>query len=298
MSANIERQNGRVRGAKMKKAVIIGAGQMGRAAYELFNQNSAPVAAFGDNNPASWDYDAPVPVLPVKDALELNPDVILIGVLDGARSAQMQEQLSELRFRGRVIPLSELYGLFDIRGAILRKIAARIRECGVDGDVAELGVYRGDFAWQLNALFPERRLCLFDTFEGFDGRDISAEPQAAGKTAFGDFSGANEADVLARMPHADSVKVFKGRFPDTAANIGERRFALVSVDADLFAPTLAGLEYFYPRLNSGGAILLHDYNSGRFDGIKKAVLAYEKSYGALPLLPLCDLHGTAVILKP
>lgn len=31
---------------------------------------------------------------------------------------------------------------------------------------------------------------------------------------------------------------------------------------------------------------------------KKAVEAYEALHGPLPLVPLCDLHGSAVILNP
>ena len=63
-------------------------------------------------------------------------------------------------------------------------------------------------------------------------------------------------------------------------------------------PTLAGLDFFWPRLSPGGAILLHDYNSLQFDGVRKAVHAFEAEHGPLPLLPLSDLHGTAVILRP
>ena len=57
----------------------------------------------------------------------------------------------------------------------MRLIAEQINALGVPGDVAELGVYRGDFAVLLNLAFSERRLHLFDTFDGFDERDIAAE---------------------------------------------------------------------------------------------------------------------------
>ncbi|MEI3169119.1 MAG: hypothetical protein V8S58_15145 [Lachnospiraceae bacterium] len=56
--------------------------------------------------------------------------------------------------------------------------------------------------------------------------------------------------------------------------------------------------YFYPRLSSSGMILLHDYNNTQFRGCKEAVRQYEQTATPLLLVPLCDLHGTAVILKP
>ena len=119
---------------------------------------------------------------------------------------------------------------------------------------------------------------------------------SSSRAAAHDFSDTRARDVLARMPYEDQVVIRKGFFPETAQGL-EERFALVSIDVDLYAPTLAGLEYFYPRLVRGGAILLHDYNSLQFDGVRKAVEEYERRHGMLPLIPLSDLHGTAVITR-
>ncbi len=282
----------------MKTVVIVGAGQMGQAVCDLINRNSMHVAAFGDNDPACRDESAAIPVLSVREALAKAPDLIIIGVLDAERCGQMKSQLTGLGYTGKMIALGELQSSFDIRGAALRKIAGRIRELGVSGAVAELGVYRGDFAWQLNGLFPDRRLYLFDTFEGFDERDIRAEPHQNTHKARAGFSDTGADEVLARMPHKAMVTVVKGHFPETAGNVTEREFALVSIDADLYKPTLAGLEYFYPRLSGGGVIILHDYGSKRFDGVQKAARSYEAEKGPFTLIPLCDLHGSAIIIKP
>ena len=73
-------------------------------------------------------------------------------------------------------------------------------------------------------------------------------------------------------------------------------FALVSLDPDLYEPTLEGLRYFYPRLAPGGRILIHDYTSCQFEGVKMAVDEYCRAHG-LFVVPLMDLHGTAVLVK-
>ena len=283
----------------MDTVVILGGGMTGRAAKNLLNQNNMDLVAIGDNNPRLWDYDAEIQVLPVEEALRAEPDIVLICVLDPERTAQLTDQVKRTGYGGRILALSDVYHLFDVRGATFRRLAWRIEERHIPGALAELGTYRGDFAWQLNERFPHRPLYLFDTFTGFDRRDIDVEAQVTTTSARNrDFSLTSVQDVLARMPYEGSVVIRQGYFPETARGLEDVSYALVSLDVDLYAPTLAGLEYFWPRLSPGGAILLHDYNSLQFDGVRRAVADYEAVHGSLPLVPLSDLHGTAVIIRP
>lgn len=284
----------------MKTIIILGAGQFGRAARLLLNTGRLQLLAYGDNNPALWNtvLDG-VLVCSVEQAVSMSPDLLMIGVTDQARTDALRRQALQAGFRGSFLLLGDLYAQFDIRSATMLRLAERILQKQVPGAAAELGVYKGDLAWKLNALFPDRPLYLFDTFEGFDARDIAAETSSGySRAAEGDFADTSAEAVLARLPHPERAILRKGFFPETAAGLSDVRYAFVSLDADLYAPILAGLEYFYPRLNPGGIILLHDYNNGRFKGAKQAVADYEAAHQSLPLVPLCDLHGTAVILRP
>lgn len=79
----------------------------------------------------------------------------------------------------------------------------------------------------------------------------------------------------------------------------EERFAFVSVDVDFEGSILESLRYFYPRLNSGGAIFLHGYNNSGLKGVKTAVRRYEKELNVfLAKVPIADEGGTLVIMKP
>lgn len=283
----------------METVVILGAGMMGRAARNLLNLNQMELVAIGDNNPRVWDTQAEVQILPVAEALQADPDYVLIGVIDDERAGQLITQTRELGYTGRIMALSDVYATFDVRGATFRRMADRLCQRGVPGALAELGTYRGDFAWQLNDRFPDRKLYLFDTFEGFDERDIRTEhAKSHAQARPRDFSATSEQDVLARMPYEQQVVIRKGYFPDTARGLEDETFALVSLDVDLYAPTMAGLTFFWPRLAPGGAIMLHDYNSLQFDGVRRALEDYEALNGPLPMVPLSDLHGTAVIIRP
>lgn len=161
----------------------------------------------------------------------------------------------------------------------------------VPGAAAELGVYRGDFARCMNALLPERKLYLFDTFSGFAPEEASGYGEG--------FVRAHQNTavdrVLSALPHPEQAVVRPGYFPQTAKGL-EERFALVSLDVDLEESTYAGLRWFLPRMEPGGYLLLHDYNSPKLPGVRAALRRYEAEAGVrLHAVPLCDVNGTLVI---
>ena len=162
--------------------------------------------------------------------------------------------------------------------------------CAVPGAMAELGVFRGEFAAAMNTLQPDRTLYLFDTFEGFDPAEDAPEGLAAAhETASADA-------VLRRLPSAERAVLRAGLFPETAAGLEGETFALVSLDADLEESTLAGLRWFVPRMEQGGYLLLHDWNHPGLPGVREALARYEAETGQrLAGVPLCDITGTLVI---
>lgn len=185
-----------------------------------------------------------------------------------------------------------------VRVKTLELMAPTIRQ--VPGALAELGVYRGFFAAILNRLFPERTLHLFDTFDGFDPAE--AQRECAQNNCTASFLEAHKNtsayQVLQKMPYPEQVILHPGIFPASLCGL-ETSFALISLDADFEDSTYAGLSYFWPRLNDGGYLLLHDYNSPNLTGVKKAVERYEQEHGMrLPGVPLCDINGTLILCKP
>lgn len=176
-----------------------------------------------------------------------------------------------------------------VRLATLELLCRRLED--VPGAAAELGVYKGFFARSINQLLPERTLYLFDSFQGFAPETRATESfQAAHANTAVD-------RVLDIMPHRSRVVVKPGFFPESLEGL-EERFCLVSLDVDFYQTTLEGLRYFWPRLNPGGYLMLHDWGSPGLPGCAEALRDYERETGArIPSVPLCDVGGSLILCK-
>lgn len=181
------------------------------------------------------------------------------------------------------------------RGALFLAIRTLKAE-GIEGSFAEVGVYKGTTSRLIHRQDPERRMLLFDTFAGFDERDLAAESNAS---ANGDhrFTDTSVEGVLRFMEANDKVEVRQGWFPETTAGLESERYALVSLDADKYGPTKAGLDYFFPRLAAGGYLFLHDYNSPESNrDVARAVREFMADKAESPV-EIPDLNGSLVIRK-
>ncbi|CAI9121126.1 TylF/MycF/NovP-related O-methyltransferase [Brytella acorum] len=136
-------------------------------------------------------------------------------------------------------------------------------QAALPGVMAEFGVYQGASAAVLCAAKGSRPLHLFDTFEGLP------EPSTKDGKVFssGQFKG-----TLPRVKNAlrgyTDVHYHRGIFPETAHGLEDLRFSFVHLDVDLHDATLAGLEFFYPRMVPGGIILTHDHSI--IEGVARA----------------------------
>ena len=184
-----------------------------------------------------------------------------------------------------------------VRLATLELLCKRLKN--VPGNAAELGVYKGGFARCINYLMPERKLYLFDSFEGFDNSE--AQKEKAQQNCTEAFVNAHKntsvAQVLKRLPHPENAVICQGYFPSSAKNISDT-FCLVSLDVDFEDTTYEGLKYFWPRIEKGGYLLLHDWNSPNLSGVAAALKKFEEESGhSILSVPLCDTCGTLVLCK-
>lgn len=135
---------------------------------------------------------------------------------------------------------------------------------GLDGDLAEVGVFQGGSAAIILAN-SNKPLHLFDTFCGL--------PDSEGDFSKGQYS-CDIDTVKANLINPENVIYYKGIFPDTAKDCACDKFSLVHIDCDLPKSVLVSLKYFYDKLVPGGSILVHDLDN--FD-VGNIVYAFYKN---------------------
>lgn len=276
----------------MNNVIIFGIAGTGQKIYNQIKKEEN-VIYFTDNNEKMWgnEYDG-IKIISPQELPKIDFDYIHIGSMCGLKA--ISEQLKDMG-----IPKYKLkndLALVQTRSRILflENVAYLAYKRGLKGAVAEAGVYKGEYAKEINRCFPDKTLYLFDTFEGFVETDIKEEKIQSHVDAeyLKDTSLDN---VMNIMPHKEMCIVKKGFFPDTAKNVNEN-FIYVSLDMDLYKPTLEGIRYFYPRLVTGGIIAIHDFFSEAYPNIEQAVFEYEKEIGRpLTLAPVGDDISIAII---
>ena len=165
----------------------------------------------------------------------------------------------------------------------------------LEGDLVELGVYKGNTASLLAEIARHlgRTAYLLDTYQGFPKQDLT------GINAGMEVSLTETSLEQVRALVGDAnVRFIQGYFPETASRLPENAsYCLVHLDCDLYAPFHAALRYFYPRLVPGGFLVMHDYASLSWDrGPEQAI---DEFFEDKPekIMPIPDKSGTAVIRK-
>jgi hypothetical protein len=164
------------------------------------------------------------------------------------------------------------------------------------GCFVECGVFQGNslfaFAKFLEIFHPGdriRHVIGFDSFKGLqsfqpeDGPMYPNRSKVIGGWSAGEFKSAfyklldlYHADMF--IPSAPRIKVIEGDIKETvpryvAENPG-LRISLLHLDVDIFEPNLVALEHLYPRVVTGGLVVLDEYGMTEWGGESAALEKY------------------------
>lgn len=180
----------------------------------------------------------------------------------------------------------------------LEIISREIYRNNVKGSIAECGVYQGKFANWISRFMPDRRFYLFDTFEGFDERDNCDKDTLVNHMPLqGVCHDTSVEFVLENIGYRANCIIRKGWFPETTTGLENEKFAFVHLDTDLYKPILAGLKFFWPRMNAGGYIMVHDGRHEGLAGVRDAVIEFSKE-NKVGYCISNDNGGTVIFSKP
>lgn len=273
----------------MKKIIIFGAGPTGKRAYEFY-QEFCEVAAFADNNTLlQGTFIDGISVISAEQIKDIAYDYIIIASVPGYDSIYHQI-VNEGIAKSKIRKFSQ--GINQNRERAFYQYAKELEN--IPGACAEVGVFQGDTAKIINKAFADRKLYLFDTFSGFDARDVESERQNGFSEAkTGDYHDTSVERVLQKMEFPDQCVIKKGYFPETAEGL-EETFVFVRLDVDMYKPTKAGLEWFGERMAKGGFLISHDYYTESYGGVAQAIDEYVNEHPAMRRIPVGD--GLSVML--
>jgi hypothetical protein len=160
-----------------------------------------------------------------------------------------------------------LFQRFQTRLELIHYFLATL---ALPGARAECGAYRGATALLLAEVWRNRQpafrgrdLYLIDSFSGTSpsvGQDLIPVRGADSAPRMEPFFPAGKFDtsldeVRGHFREFPEVTFCAGWIPQVFGSLPERDWAFVHLDLTLYEPTLASLEYFYPRLNPGGVMI-------------------------------------------
>jgi len=154
----------------------------------------------------------------------------------------------------------------------------------VDGDMAEVGMYRGASAKIICEGKGKVTLWGFDTFEGLC--DVSEEDKHWGISFFkqGGYRASYD-EVRSYLTSADDIRLIPGYFPQSANDAVARTFSFVHLDVDTYSSTLESMRFFWPRLSNKGIIVTHDSHA---EGVARAIREFVSESGARIIPMACS----------
>jgi O-methyltransferase len=205
----------------------------------------------------------------------------------------------ELRLEGRDWPADAetMIGLRRLNN--IQYCVEDVLRSRVPGDLIETGVWRGGATIFMRALLKaygdtDRRVWVADSFHGLPEPDAANYPEDSqfNLSKYPELSVSLE-QVKANFARYglldDQVRFLVGWFRDTLPSAPIERLAVLRLDGDLYESTMDALRVLYPKLSSGGYVIVDDY--GAVPPCKSAVDAYRNEHAISEPLEQVDWSG-------
>jgi len=179
---------------------------------------------------------------------------------------------------------------------------------GIPGSFVECGVWKGGSLLVVARALVElgvtdRDLFGFDTFTGMPAptqEDVRYDGKRGSDPSAMNLHVAPSTDdvrglVLGTGYPSDRLHLVPGRVEDTIPDAAPGEIALLRLDTDWYESTRHELEQLYPRLSSGGILIIDDY--GHWQGARQATDEYLARLERPPFLSRVD-YTVRIAVKP
>jgi len=189
----------------------------------------------------------------------------------------------------------------------------------IQGDIVECGVWRGGCSMAMALAIADlksfdRNLWLYDTYDGMtpptnedvdkfnqpaslrldrEKKNISTYTEALNVWCVANLDDVKNNILSISYPN-NKFKFIKGDVAKTLLEFAPEKISILRLDTDWYASTKIELEVLYPKLVSGGILIIDDY--GDWQGARKAVDEYFNNIKNPPLLVRVD--GSRFAIKP
>lgn len=173
----------------------------------------------------------------------------------------------------------------------------------IPGDLCEAGCANGAHGVVMRWNAPERKIHLFDSFEGIPvhgpqdktwgvhhGESLKHNPRKSGGITVVQFQQC--VDSMRKFIGLANIQFHRGWFIDTFPKLTDEKFALVRLDGDLYDSYKISFDYLYPRLSPGGWMIIDDWV---LDGCQQAFYEY---FDDIRGIELKFLNANAYFQKP
>ncbi len=190
---------------------------------------------------------------------------------------------------------------YDIEWRIHVLCWAAKHAINLEGDFADCGVHTGIFARAVVNYVDfnkySKKYYLLDTFNGLSDK-YSTEEEMKRNSSMG--YDKEDSELLYNQVKENfkdyNVNIIRGTVPETLVNVDSDKICFLSLDMNCVAPEIAALEFFWPKMVSGGIIIFDDYGyANESNDQKMAHDKFAKSKNVEILtLPTCQ----GLLIKP
>ncbi|MCA9353786.1 class I SAM-dependent methyltransferase [Candidatus Nomurabacteria bacterium] len=159
-------------------------------------------------------------------------------------------------------------GLFQ-----MEKFIEDINKKSIPGAIVEAGCWKGGTGAYMAMIDKNRKVFLFDSFEGMPEPD-TVDHKSGGKKGLkgGDLAvDENIVLTLKEKYNLKNIQVVKGYFENTLPVWKEKigPIAILRMDGDFYSSTTDILENLYDQVSPGGYVVIDDWHD--FNGCRKAI---------------------------